>query len=39
MTTYKRITTGYARRWIRRNWWRVMAKTIPHCLLDRKSVV
>lgn len=25
MMTYKRITPGYARRWIRRNLWRVMA--------------
>lgn len=25
MTTYKRVTPGYARRWIRRNWWRCVA--------------
>lgn len=25
MTTYKRITPGYARRWIKRNWWRMLA--------------
>ena len=25
MTTYRRVTPGYAKRWIKRNWWRCMA--------------